>query len=67
MRDAEKDVSRLDRRREKLEAELAEKAAAADHTELRDLGDALAVVVAELQAAEEIWLTLGEEAELAAD
>jgi ATP-binding cassette subfamily F protein uup len=67
MRDAEKDVARLDRRREKLEAELAEKAAIADHTELRTLGDALAAVTTELAVAEETWLALGEEAEGSAD
>jgi ATP-binding cassette subfamily F protein uup len=67
MRDAEKDVARLDRRREKLETELAEKAASADHTELRALGDALASVTAELAEAEETWLALGEEAERTTD
>jgi hypothetical protein len=49
-----------------LEERLADRAATADHTELTALGAELAELVASLEAAEERWLALGEEAEAAA-
>jgi ATP-binding cassette subfamily F protein uup len=66
MKDADKEVVRLGRRRVVLEEALAEKAATADHTELTALGAELAQLVASLEAAEEQWLALAEEAEAAA-
>ena len=53
MKDADKEVVRLGRRRVVLEEALAEKAATADHTELTALGAELAQLVASLEAAEE--------------
>jgi ABC transport system ATP-binding/permease protein len=59
MREAEKDIARLDRQKAKLEAELV--AAGSDHVALARLGESLASVTAELHAAEELWLELGTE------
>jgi ATP-binding cassette subfamily F protein uup len=66
MKEADKEVVKLGRRRVALEEALADKAATADHTELTALGAELAEVLAALEAAEEQWLALGEEAEAAA-
>ena len=66
MKEADKDVARLGRRRVALEEELAERAGTADHTELAALGGRLEEVLAELGAAEDRWLALAEEAEEAA-
>jgi len=55
LRDAEKDMTRLERRR----ANLADKiAASADYVEQASLGAELATVLADLAAAEERWLSL---------
>jgi hypothetical protein len=67
MKDADKEITRLGRRRVALEEDLADKAGVADHTELTSLGNQLAQVLTELEAAEELWLALGEESELAAE
>jgi ATP-binding cassette subfamily F protein uup len=67
MKDADKEIARLGRRRVALEQELADKAGRADHTELTALGAELATVLGALEAAEERWLALGEEAEQAAE
>ncbi|HMQ25296.1 MAG TPA: hypothetical protein PKA98_04870, partial [Acidimicrobiales bacterium] len=61
MREADKEVQKLARRRDRLHEELLE--AAADHQELARLGTEEAEVAAELEAAEEAWLALAEEAE----
>jgi ATP-binding cassette subfamily F protein uup len=66
MKDADKEVVRMGRRRVALEEQLAERASTADHTELTALGADLAQVVAALEAAEERWLELAEEAEAVA-
>ncbi len=66
MKDADKEVVRLGKRRVALEQALAEKAGTADHTELTALGAELTEVLAALDAAEERWLALAEEAEDAA-
>jgi ATP-binding cassette subfamily F protein uup len=66
MKEADKEVVKLGKRRVVLEEALADKAATADHTELTALGAELAEVLAALEAAEEQWLALGEEAEAAA-
>ena len=63
MKEADKEVVRLGRRRVKLEEDLADKAATADHAELTALGTELNEVLAGLAAAEERWLALAEEAE----
>ncbi|HEY6534133.1 MAG TPA: ABC-F family ATP-binding cassette domain-containing protein [Acidimicrobiales bacterium] len=67
MKDADKEVTRLGRRRVALEQELADKAGAAEHTELTALGTELTAVRSALDEAEERWLALGEEAEAAAE
>ena len=66
MKDADKEITRLGKRRVALEETLAERAGTADHTELTALGAELAEVLAALEAAEERWLALAEEAEAAA-
>ncbi len=63
MKEADKAITRLNRRRETLEADLAAKASTAAHTELTELGAQLGAVNAELAATEENWLALAEEAE----
>jgi ATP-binding cassette subfamily F protein uup len=54
-------VARLTKKRARLEAQLVD--AGADHEALRSLGAELGGVVAELEAAEEAWLALSDEAE----
>jgi ATP-binding cassette subfamily F protein uup len=61
IKDTEKDTARLTKRKDKLEAELAELALTADHTVLTEKGTVLAGVVGELAAAEERWLELSDE------
>ncbi len=63
MRDADKEVARLTRRRDRISAELAEAAASRGHAELSERGAELGEVQADLDAAEERWLALAEEAE----
>jgi ATP-binding cassette subfamily F protein uup len=60
LREAEKNVTRLERQREKLLAQLT---VTAGHTELTRLGGDLAAVQDELRQAEDTWLTLAEAAE----
>ena len=60
LRDTEKELVRLGRRRDKLHEALV---ATADHVELTRLGAQLAGVQTELDATEERWLRLAEEAE----
>lgn len=54
-------VARLTKKRAQLEVQLVD--AGADHEALRLLGAELGGVVAELSAAEELWLALSDEAE----
>ncbi|MEJ5255559.1 MAG: ABC-F family ATP-binding cassette domain-containing protein [Acidimicrobiales bacterium] len=61
LKEAEKQIARLEQRRAALEEELA--AAAGDHLALARTGEELAGVVAELTHAEEAWLALAEELE----
>ena len=63
MKEADKAVQRLTKKRATIEAALAEKASSASHTELADLGQQLAALDRELATAEESWLALAEEAE----
>ncbi len=64
MKEADKSIARLTKRRDALEIELAERATDASHLELADLGEQFAAVSAELASTEEAWLALAEEAEL---
>jgi ATP-binding cassette subfamily F protein uup len=61
LRATDKLVARLTKKRTQLETQLVD--AGADHEALRTLGAELGVVVAELEAAEELWLALSDEAE----
>ncbi len=61
IREAEKDIARLDRRKTKLTEELV--SAGADHAALSRIGAELAEVETGLAAAEESWLALSEESE----
>ncbi len=63
LKEADKAVVRLTRRRDALATEMAETASTASHTELAELGAQFAAVTGELAAAEESWLALAEEAE----
>ena len=63
MKEADKEVVRLGKRRVRLEEDLADKAGTADHSELTALGAELNEVLAALATAEERWLALAEEAE----
>jgi len=61
IKDTEKETARLDKRKAKIEAELADIAATADHTVLTEKGSVLAGILTELAAAEERWLELTDE------
>lgn len=61
LRETEKELAALERRRTKLNGELV--AAGADHEALARLGRDLVEVETELTATEERWLELGAEAE----
>jgi ATP-binding cassette subfamily F protein uup len=63
LKEADKDVARLERRTAQIDEEVAAAAAQADHVALRRLGEELATVQAELAAAEERWLSVSEELE----
>jgi ABC transport system ATP-binding/permease protein len=60
LREAEKDMVRLQRQRDKITDKLT---ATTDHVQLRVLGDELTAAQAELERAEELWLALAEAAE----
>ncbi|MGE0307936.1 MAG: ABC-F family ATP-binding cassette domain-containing protein [Acidimicrobiia bacterium] len=60
IRDAEKDMERIGRKRDQLHDQLV---ATTDHVELTRLGKELAVAEAALAEAEETWLALAEERE----
>jgi ABC transport system ATP-binding/permease protein len=62
MKESEKSMRALEKRRDDLAAELAS-TNAADHRRMADLGNDLASVEAELTLAEEQWLELASEAE----
>jgi ATP-binding cassette subfamily F protein uup len=63
LREADKDLARLERERAALEAKVHAAAAAADHQELARLGEAVADVQARQAEVEERWLELGAELE----
>jgi ABC transport system ATP-binding/permease protein len=60
LRDAEKQVARLERQRDKITVSLTE---ASDHVEMTRLGIELAATQAALDQAEETWLSLAEESD----
>jgi hypothetical protein len=60
MKEAERELRRLEAARDRLAVDLA---AASEHTELARVGAALADAEAALLAAEDRWLALAEEAE----
>jgi ATP-binding cassette subfamily F protein uup len=60
LKEADREVAAGQRRREELEAQLAE---ASDHETLARIGEELAAVMADLAAAEERWLTIAEQIE----
>ncbi len=62
MRDAEKEMRKLERQRERLAEQLAE-VDGADHVRLAEVGQELAAADAALADVEERWLALGEELE----
>jgi ATP-binding cassette subfamily F protein uup len=61
LKDVEKDMRRLERRRGQITGEVA--AAAADHVALARLGEALAAVETDITAVEDRWLELTTEAD----
>jgi ATP-binding cassette subfamily F protein uup len=66
MKDLDKDIIRLGKKRAAIEATMAEKAGQVDHTELAEIGRLHAEIVESLDRAEEQWLALAEEAEASA-
>ncbi|MET0729300.1 MAG: ABC-F family ATP-binding cassette domain-containing protein [Acidimicrobiales bacterium] len=63
LRDAEKDLDRLDRQRSKLEAEVAAAGSSGDHHDLARIGALLTEVQGRQREVEEHWLALGAELE----
>lgn len=63
LKEAEKDLARLEGMRQRLEADVAEAAGGSDHMGLQRLGAELATVHTDLAAAEERWLAVSEELE----
>ena len=63
MKDAERQIAKLSKRRDRLHGELAE--AGTDHVELARIGTEEAAVSRELAAIEDRWMELAEEAESA--
>jgi len=63
LKEAEKEIARLERARARLEDEVATAAKTSDHAALAELGAAVAAVHEEIAAAEERWLALGAELE----
>jgi ATP-binding cassette subfamily F protein uup len=63
MKEADKQIAKLTKQRDRLHRELTE--AGADHVELARIGSEEAAVSRELAAAEESWIALAEEAESA--
>ncbi len=63
LKEAERDVRRLQQRHDRLAAEVDDPATVADHERLAGLGRELSVVATELSEAEDRWLRLTLEAE----
>ena len=67
IKDLEKEIKRLTKAKDRLELKVADLAVSGDHVELTRLGGELTAVLAELEAAEEQWLELTDEAERASN
>ena len=65
IKDLEKEIKRLTKAKDRLEAKVADLAVSGDHVALSESGAELTAVIAELDAAEEQWLELADEAERA--
>lgn len=67
MKDLEKDIKRLTKSKDRLEAKVADLATTGDHVALTTSGTELTTIIAQLNAAEEQWLELADEAERASN
>ncbi|CAB4697916.1 unannotated protein [freshwater metagenome] len=67
IKDLEKEIKRLTKVKDRLEVKVADLAVSGDHVELTRLGGELTAVLTELEAAEEQWLELTDEAERASN
>lgn len=67
IKDLEKEIKRLTKTRDRLEAKVADLAVSGDHVALTESGAELTAIIAELDAAEEQWLQLADEAERASN
>jgi ATP-binding cassette subfamily F protein 3 len=67
IKDLEKEIKRLTKAKDRLEAKVADLAVSGDHVALSESGAELTAVIAELDAAEEQWLELSDEAERASN
>ena len=67
IKDLEKEIKRLTKAKERLEAKVADLAVSGDHVALTESGAELTAIIAELDAAEEHWLELADEAERASN
>ena len=67
IKDLEKEIKRLTKTKDRLEAKVADLAVSGDHVALTESGAELTTIIAELDAAEEQWLELADEAERASN
>ena len=67
IKDLEKEIKRLTKTKDRLETKVAELATSGNHVDLTTSGAELTSVIAALEAAEEHWLQLTEEAERASN
>lgn len=67
IKDLEKEIKRLTKTKDRLETKVAELATSGNHVDLTTSGAELTSVIAALEAAEEQWLQLTEEAERASN
>lgn len=67
IKDLEKEIKRLVKKKDRLEQNVADLAVSGDHVELARMGADLTAVLAQLMSAEEQWLELSDEAERAAN
>lgn len=67
IKDLEKEIKRLTKAKERLEAKVADLAVSGDHVALTESGAELTAIIAELDTAEEHWLELADEAERASN
>ena len=67
IKDLDKEINRLTKTKGRLEQKVADLASSGDHVELTRSGAELTAVIAQLEAAEEQWLALADEAERASN